>query len=92
METWAWLETPEAQGHPEKPVSLAYPDVQVQKGALVQWGDWADLAPLVRLVLLVMLDLLDSLDPLESKVSLVQQAAPDHPAPWAVVTVSGTRW
>lgn len=92
METWAWPERPEALGPLESPVSLAYPDVPVQRDVLVPWVAWADPAPLVPLVFWVILDLLDSLDPLESKVSLVQRAVPDRPAQWGAVTVSDTRW
>lgn len=84
--------TLEALGPLESPASLACPDAQVQRGVPDLWGDWADRAPLVPVVLLVTLDLLDSLDPLESKVSLVQQGAPEHLVPWGAVTVSGTRW
>lgn len=91
-ETWASLETPEALGPLESLVSLAYPDVQVQRDVLVPWVAWADPAPLVLLVFWVILDLLDSLDPLESKVSLVQRAVPEHPAQWGAVTVSASRW
>lgn len=91
-ETRARAERTEVLGPPESPVSLACPDVQVQRGVLVLWVGWADLAPLVLLVFWVILDLLDSLDPLESKVTLVQRAVPERPAQWAAVTVSGTRW
>lgn len=91
-ETWELPETAEAPGPLESPVSLAYPDVQVQRDVLDPWVAWADPAPLVPLVFWVILDLLDSLDPLESKVSLVQRAVPDHPAQWGAVTVSASRW
>lgn len=91
-ETLAWLETPEALGSLESPVSLACPGVQGQRDVLVLWAAWADPVLLVPLALWVIPDLLDSLDPLESKVSRAQRVVLERPVQWGAVTVSGTRW
>lgn len=77
---------------PESPVSLATPDVQVQRDVWGLWVNWADPVLLVLLDHSVTLDLLGFLVPMERKVLPEQWVVPGRLDLWAAATASATPW